>query len=134
MSKLSNEEINGVVVQSLALSTKLIENFEIMEENKLFALKAKQSLKQAKGFLDVYVTKVFDVKDADEDTTLHMKKGASVVSDLIQRIDKSLTTDNILTISERRDVLDKILNNTILSNYQQEVLSNAIIESGILNY
>lgn len=134
MSKLQSEEINEIVVHSLVLATMLIEKFEVMEENKLFALKAKQSLRQCLGFLDIYVTKVFDVTDSDDDTTLHMKKGASVVSDLILRADKAIAGANILTISERKDILAKMLENTTLFPKQREELLKAITDSGILNY
>lgn len=133
-SQLTSDQLNYIMIESLVLSTALIERFEMMEENGLVAHKAKQSTKSASKFLQIYVDKVFDVSGESEDTKSHMKKGASHISELGLRMEKSLKTNNLSPLSDRIADLKKIINLAPLLEIQKEHLQSKIIDSGILEY
>lgn len=134
MNKLTSDQLNDIMIESLVLSMALIERFEIMEEHGLVAHKAKQSTKNSAKFLQIYVDKVFDVSGETEDVKNHMKKGASHISELGLRLERSLKTNNLLTSLDRRVDLKKILNLAPLLQIQKIELENKIIDSGILEY
>jgi hypothetical protein len=122
-NKLSSEELSDIMIESLVLATMLIERFQIMEENKLLALKAKQSVKGSIPHLENYVNKVFAVKSEDAE---HMKKGATY--------DRSLKTTNLTTISDRKTYLQEFINDTALFPAQKKDLYEKIRDSGIIEY
>jgi hypothetical protein len=130
-NKLSSEELSDIMIESLVLATMLIERFQIMEENKLLALKAKQSVKGSIPHLENYVNKVFAVKSEDAE---HMKKGATYVMEIINRVDRSLKTTNLTTISDRKTYLQEFINDTALFPAQKKDLYEKIRDSGIIEY
>lgn len=130
-NKLTSAELSDVMIESLVLAVMLSQRFEIMEENKLLALKAKQSVKNSIPHLQNYVDKVFAVNSLDAE---HMKKGATYVSELIGRVDKTFETDNLLTISDRKEALLKYINDTTLFASQKTELYERIRDSGIIDY
>jgi hypothetical protein len=132
--KLTSQELSDIMLQSVALSTILAEKFEIMTENNLVIHKAKQSLKTTTGFLNNYVDKVFQVDDAESEEGQHMKTGASYIAELTNRIETSLTTENLLSISDRKTLLLKIVDSTLLEATDKHLLYEQIRDSGIIDY
>jgi hypothetical protein len=130
--KLTSEELSDVVIESLALSVALLERFETMEENKIFALKQKQALKNVIPHIERYVDKL--IKPHSEDEEEHMKRGATVVSELCLRIDNALQGRNVLDISSRKKYLKDLISATALFPPQQQELYETIRDSGILDY
>lgn len=132
MSKLTSEELSDVVIDSLVLAVALLERFETMNENNLFVMKAKQSLKGTLPHIEAYVNKLIKVHHEDE--AEHFKRGATVIAELSQRVDTALSGENILDISSRKRYLKEIIDTTVLFPAQKEELYEAIRDSGILNY
>ena len=132
MNKLTSEELSDVVIESLALSVALLERLETMEENKLLALKAKQALSNVIPHIEKYVDKL--IKAQSEDEIEHMKKGATVVSELSLRIENALQGRNVLDISSRKKYLKEFIEETALFPVQKTELYEKIRDSGILNY
>jgi hypothetical protein len=132
MSKLTSDELNDVVIESLALSVALLERFEIMEENRLLALRAKQCLKNTIPHIEAYVNQLITVRHEDE--AEHFKRGATVIMELSNRIDSALKVNNILDISTRKKYLEEMIENTVLFPPQKKELYEAIRDSGILEY
>ena len=106
MSKLTSEELSDVVIESLALSVTLLERFETMDENGLLTLRAKQSLRQTLPHIEAYVSKLITVNADDE--VEHFKKGATVIAELSNRIERSLKAEHILDISTRKKYLKEM--------------------------
>lgn len=132
MSKLTSEELSDVVIESLALSVTLLERFETMDQNGLFTQRAKQSLRGTLPHIEAYVDKLIAVRNPDEEE--HFKKGATVIMELSNRIERAMSPENILDISTRKKWLKKIIDETVLFPAQKEELYEAIRDSGILNY
>ena len=132
MNKLTSEELSDVVIESLALSVILLERFETMDQNGLFTQRAKQSLRQTLPHIEAYVSKLITVSADDE--VEHFKKGATVIAELSNRIERSLKAEHILDISTRKKYLKEMIQLTALFPAQQEELYDAIRDSGILNY
>lgn len=130
--KLTSEELSDVIIESMALSVSLLERFEIMNENDLFAQRAKQSLRNTIPHIENYVNKLIKVHSKDEED--HFKKGATVVTELSNRIETAVKTRNIMDISTRQDVLKDILDNEPMSIMFIESIYNKILQSEILNY
>jgi len=130
--KLTSEELSDVVIESLALSVALLERYEVMDENKLFALKAKQSLKNVIPHIESYVDKL--IKAHSDDEVDHMKRGATVISELSMRVENALQGRNVLDISSRKKYLREIIDTTVLFPAQKDELYEAIRDSGILDY
>ena len=130
--KLTSEELSDVVIESLALSVTLLERLETMDRNGLLALKAKQSLKNTIPHIERYVEKL--IKAQSEDEVEHMKKGATVISELSNRVENALQGRNILDISSRKQYLKDIIDKTVLFPAQKDELYEAIRDSGILDY
>lgn len=128
--KLTSEQLSDVIIESMALSVSLLERFEIMNENDLFAQRAKQSLKNTLPHIEAYVNKL--IKPSNEEETLHYKKAGTVISELSQRIEKAVTTENIMDISARQSLLKEILYEEDYTNI--ELIYDKIILSEILNY
>ena len=126
--KLSSEDLSDIMIQSLALSTLLLEKFEIMTENNLVITKAKQTVKACIPFLSNYVDKVF--ANFEKDEIEHITKSASYVSEIMLRAEKAITVKNLLTISDRKSILKEILKKNLLN----ESIYNQIVDSEILNY
>jgi hypothetical protein len=132
MSKLTSEELSDIVIESLALSVTLLERFETMDENGLLTLRAKQSLKNIIPHLEGYVSKLIAVRHEDE--IEHFKKGATVIAELSNRVEKALKSENILDISTRKRWLKELIDTTALFPAQKDELYEAIRDSGILEY
>ena len=130
--KLTSEQLSDVVIESLALSVTLLERFETMDQNGLFTQRAKQSLRQTLPHIEAYVSKLITVSAEDEEE--HFKKGATVIAELSNRIERSLKAEHILDISTRKKYLKEMIQLTALFPAQQEELYDAIRDSGILNY
>lgn len=134
LSSLSQQELSDVMLQSVALSSLLIDKFEILGENKLVMHRAKQSLKTTFALLTVYVDKVFNVEGQDLDTINHMKSGASHVSELSSRIEIALKAENLLSIDKRKDILSEIIWAAPLLEIQRQELYVKLRDSGIIDY
>lgn len=132
MNKLTSEQLSDVVIESLALSVTLLERFETMDQNGLFTQRAKQSLRQMLPHIEGYVNKLITVNADDE--VEHFKKGATVIAELSNRIERSLKAEHILDISARKKYLKEMIETTALFPAQKEELYDAIRDSGILNY
>ena len=132
MSKLTSEQLSDVVIESLALSVTLLERFETMDQNGLFTQRAKQSLRQMLPHIEGYVNKLITVNADDE--VEHFKKGATVIAELSNRIERSLKAEHILDISTRKKYLKEMIETTALFPAQKKELYDAIRDSGILNY
>lgn len=130
--KLTSEQLSDVVIESLALSVTLLERFETMDQNGLFTQRAKQSLRQTLPHIEAYVSKLITVNADDE--VEHFKKGATVIAELSNRIERSLKAEHILDISTRKKYLKEMIETTALFPAQKEELYDAIRDSGILNY
>ena len=130
--KLSSEDLSDIMIQSLALSTLLLEKFEIMTENGLVITKAKQTVKACIPFLENYVNKVF--ANFDKDELEHITKSASYVSEIMLRAEKAITVKNLLTISDRKEILLNILIKSSDNVLKYPELYKEIINSEILNY
>lgn len=130
--KLTSEQLSDVVIESLALSVTLLERFETMDQNGLFTQRAKQSLRQTLPHIEGYVNKLITVNADDE--VEHFKKGATVIAELSNRIERSLKAEHILDISTRKKYLKEMIETTALFPAQKEELYDAIRDSGILNY
>jgi hypothetical protein len=132
MSKLTSEQLSDIVIESLALSVTLLERFETMDQNGLFTMRAKQSLRQTLPHIEAYVSKLITVTAEDE--VEHFKKGATVITELSNRIDSALKVNNILDISSRKKYLEALIDATVLFPPQKKELYEAIRDSGILEY
>jgi NADPH-dependent curcumin reductase CurA len=132
MNKLTSEQLSDVVIESLALSVTLLERFETMDQNGLFTMRAKQSLRQTLPHIEAYVSKLITVTEEDE--VEHFKKGATVITELSNRIERSLKAEHILDISTRKKYLKEMIELTALFPTQKEELYEGIRDSGILNY
>jgi hypothetical protein len=130
--KLTSQELSDVVIESLALSVVLLDKFETMDQNGLFTMRAKQSLKATIPHVEAYVSKLIEPKSKDEEE--HFKRGATVIQELTNRIETSLSSENILDISTRKKWLKELIDTTALFPKQKEELYEAIRDSGILNY
>ena len=130
--KLTSDELNDVVIESLALAVTLLERFETMDENGLLTLRAKQSLRQTIPHIEGYVNKLITVRHEDE--VEHFKRGATVITELSNRIDSALKVNNILDISSRKNYLEALIDATVLFPPQKKELYEAIRDSGILEY
>lgn len=130
--KLKSEELSDVVIESLVLATMLLERFETMDENGLFVQKAKQSIRTCIPHVEQYVAKM--IKPKHEDELEHFKKGATVITELSNRVEKALGMENILDISNRKKFLKAFIEETVLFPAQQTELYEKIRDSGILNY
>ena len=132
MSKLTSSELSDIVIESLSLSVVLLERYETMDENGLFTMRAKQSLRTAIPHIESYVSKLLASHKEDEDE--HMKKGATVVAELSSRIENALQGRNVLDISSRKKLLKELVDETVLFPQQKEELYEKIRDSGILDY
>lgn len=132
--KLTSEELSDVMLQSIALSNLLLEKFEVMQKHKLLAYKAKQSLNTTVKFLSNYLDKVFYVKDSESEEGIHMMEGASHIQELTSRIEETLKVENLLSISDRKEILRSIVFSAPLLDVQREQLYQKIRDSEILNY
>lgn len=130
--KLSSQQLSDVVIESLSLSVALLDRFETMKENGLLVQKARQSLNTIIPHLEDYVSKLITPKEDDE--VDHMKKGATVVSELNLRIENALQGTNVLDISSRKEILKEIVQGTVLFPSQKDELYASIRDSGILDY
>lgn len=128
--KLTSEELSDVIIESMALSVSLLERFEIMNENDLFAQRAKQSLRNTIPHIENYVNKLITVHPQDEED--HFKKGATVVTELSNRIETAVKTRNIMDISTRQNALKDILSKNPAP--VMDIIYNEILQSEILNY
>lgn len=132
MSKLTSEQLSDIIIESLALSVVLLERFETMNENELFVQKAKQSLRNTIPHIESYVAKLIKVQAEDE--IEHFKKAGTVIAELSDRIEKAVTTRNIMDISLRKDLLRECILTTTLLDYEKDALYKDVLETGILNY
>lgn len=132
MNKLTSQELSDIVIESLVLASALLERFETMDQNGLFVQRAKNSVRTALPHIEEYVKKLITAKEADEEE--HYKKGATVVAELSNRVEKALGMENILDISNRKEYLKEFIEETALFPVQKTELYEKIRDSGILNY
>ena len=130
--KLTSEELSDVVIESLVLASALLERFETMDQNGLFVQRAKNSVRTALPHIEEYVKKLITAREADEEE--HYKKGATVIAELSNRVEKALGMENILDISSRKEYLKNFIEETALFPVQKTELYEKIRDSGILNY
>jgi chaperonin GroEL (HSP60 family) len=130
--KLTSEELSDIVIESLVLSSALLERFETMDQNGLFVQRAKQSVRTALPHIEEYVGKM--IKPKHEDEVEHFKKGATAITELSNRVEKALGMENILDISNRKKYLKAFIDETVLFPAQKTELYEKIRDSGILNY
>jgi chaperonin GroEL (HSP60 family) len=130
--KLTSEKLSDVVIESLVLSVALLERYETMNKNGLFVHKAKQCIKTALPHIEEYVKKLITPHSDDEID--HFKKGATVIHELSNRVEKALEMENILDISSRKEYLKQFIEDTTLFPIQKTELYEKIIKSGIINY
>ena len=69
-----------------------------------------------------------------EEDAEHFKRGATVITELSNRIDSALKVNNILDISSRKRYLEALIDSTVLFPPQKKELYEAIRDSGILEY
>jgi hypothetical protein len=74
------------------------------------------------------------IKPKHEDELEHFKKGATVITELSNRVEKALGMENILDISNRKKFLKAFIDETALFPAQKTELYEKIRDSGILNY
>jgi transcriptional regulator CtsR len=132
MKKLTSDELSDTVIESLSLAVALLERFETMNKNGLFIHKSKLALKNVIPHIEQYVEKLITPKEDDE--VEHMKKGATVVNELCTRIENALQGRNVLDISQRKDILQEIINDTTLTKPKKKILYETIRDSGVLEY
>lgn len=132
--KKDSKNLESVLIHSLVLSTALVEKFEIMEQNNLVAQRAKQSIKNSIKFLENYVNNVFNTSDDSEETKRGMKAGSTHIAELQLRVEKSLSTSNLLNISDRKKILLQLVDETVLFPNQKIQLYEKIRDSGIIDY
>jgi chaperonin GroEL (HSP60 family) len=130
--KLTSEELSDVVIESLVLATALLERFETMNQNGIFVQRAKQSIRTAFPHIEEYVNRLITAKEAEDEE--HYKKGATVIAELSNRVEKALGMENILDISNRKKFLKAFIDETALFPVQKKELYENIRDSGILNY
>jgi hypothetical protein len=130
--KLTSEQLSDIVIESMALSVALLERFEIMSENKLFVQKAKQSLNSVIPHIEAYVAKL--IKAEAEEEVEYFKKAGTVIAELSGRIEKAVTTKNIMDVSLRKELLKESILTSELSKSQSDALYKDILETGVLNY
>ena len=130
--KLTSEQLSDVVIESLVLSSALLERFETMDQNGLFVQRAKQSVRTALPHIEEYVGKM--IKPKHEDEVEHFKKGATAITELSNRVEKALGMENILDISNRKKYLKAFIDETVLFPAQKTELYEKIRDSGILEY
>jgi chaperonin GroEL (HSP60 family) len=130
--KLTSEELSDVVIESLVLATALLERFETMNQNGIFVQRAKQSVRTAIPHIEEYVNRLITAKEAEDEE--HYKKGATVIAELSNRVEKALGMENILDISNRKKFLKAFIDETALFPIQKKELYENIRDSGILNY
>jgi hypothetical protein len=130
--KLTSEELSDVVIESLVLASVLLERFETMDQNGIFVQRAKQSVRTALPHIEEYVNRLITAREADEEE--HYKKGATVIAELSNRVEKALGMENILDISNRKEYLKEFIEETTLFPAQKTELYEKIRDSGILNY
>lgn len=128
--KLTSEQLSDVIIESMALSVSLLERFEIMNDNDLFVQKAKQSLRNTIPHIEAYMSKLIQIHSQDEED--HFKKGATVITELSNRIETAVKTRNIMDISTRQDVLKEILDKNPAP--VMDIIYDRILHSEILNY
>ena len=127
--KLTSEELSDVVIESLVLASALLERFETMDQNGIFVQRAKQSVRTALPHIEEYVNRLITAREADEEE--HYKKGATVIAELSNRVEKALGMENILDISNRKEYLKEFIEETTLFPAQKTELYEKIRDSGI---
>ena len=90
---MSNEKVNNLIVDTLTLTTLLIDKFEQLEESKIFAHKSKQSLKSVRPHLQNYIDKIFNFEKDTEQDEIDFKNGATVVSAKMEKVESILQED-----------------------------------------
>ena len=114
--KLSSDELSNSIVQSLALSNALIERFEIMIDNNVFAQRSKQSVKNTIIHLTAYINKVFNPAIQDD---AELKLWSDIVLNLQTKVDNALSDEEIVIITDRKALLRKVLEDNIhLANHE----------------
>lgn len=128
MNKLTSEQLSDVMIQGVAGSVFTLDRFETMAENGLLATRAKQAVKNCIPHLTNYVNKVFANFDVEDER--HILKSATYVSELVNRMETAVSVKNLLTISDRKDILKEILEKNLIN----ESVYHQIVDSEILNY
>lgn len=105
---MNNEKVNELVIDTLSLSTLLVDKFEQLEKANLFIHKSKQSVKNVQVHLQNYVNTVFNFKKNNEQDELDFKNGATIVATKIEKIE-SILQEDVVIIGDRKEVLIGIL-------------------------
>lgn len=130
-NKLSSNEVGDLAIQSLSLSNSLVEKLELMIENNLFAHRSKQSVKNTIIHLKEYLNKVFDPKIFNKED---LDLWSDIVLVLQNRIDKVLNNEEIIIISNRKEILTKILDDNHLPEIVIEDIMRKVAETEILKF
>lgn len=129
--KLSSDEVSNLAIQSLALSNTLVEKLELMIENKLFAQRSKQSVKNTIIHLKEYLDRVFDPKTFNKED---LKLWSDIVLTLQNRVDKALSNEEIIIISDRKQILWKILDESYLPEKVIDEIMGKVALTEILKF
>lgn len=129
--KLSSEQLDDVMIDSLVLGNILIEKFETMQKHGLVMHRAKQSVTHAITHLDNYVSKIFSDGDMKGRDTL---LAGNIILIKQEKIEKALEEKEIIIISDRQQTLKEILSEHIEDeNVIDEILGKVKI-SEILKF
>lgn len=125
---LTDEDFIDTMIQSIALSTLLIERFDKMIEEKYAVQTLKQSVKTTLNHLNSYIDNLFKGKSDDKDTIF----GADVVFAIQNKIEVALKDKHINIVSDRDKILRSILASKNVSDEVIEDIMMRIEEIGVL--
>lgn len=129
--KLSSEQLDDVMVDSLILSNLLIEKYEIMLKHKLVMHRAKQSVSNAFTHLNHYVSQIFDKGEMqDRDTIL----ASNIVLIRQERVEKALENKEVVIIGDRQKTLKEILSEHIEDEERIDEILEKVKISEILKF
>lgn len=104
--KIQKDRIS--ILNSVAVSTLLIECFEDMISKKLVVQKEKQSVNQTLKVLESYVNRIF-AKGKNEEENQELLHGATVAADKAQRLQAILHETGNVIYRDKKEVLRLIL-------------------------
>lgn len=118
--KVNADDLNDMMVETVVLSSMLVDRFETMHSEGLPAQKAKMATKNAYNHLVGYVAKIFNVDLEDVETKEHFKDGTDSIFLMIQRADKALKNENLSTVDDRLSIIEQILDNHTELDFDQK--------------
>lgn len=128
---IDKKEQNRLIINSLVLSQLLLENFEEMSEQGIFAHRPKQTVKNAIPIFEKYLSSTFNSKTLSEE---ERKLGSTVITEIARKVTDALNYEDIIPISTRKEILKDLIEKTTLFPTQKEELYKSILDSEILNY